>query len=265
MEEKILVKSDYFIRRTICLTVIVIIAFITIALPVLMGILISDNNNELIWGQAIQAYEKATKVNSEKISVCYHFRSYEGRIISGFDTHDHYYLRISCPLKYSSAVSFAMFCIQDAFQQRYSINFYVFCAICLFCPIALLVIYLWLKNYELVVTDKRVYGRAAFGKRVDLPIDSVSAIGTMWLKGISIATSSGKVAFLMIKNRDEIHKCVSDLLIDRQAKNNAPVTTIKQEIPQSNADELKKYKELLDMGVISQEEFDTKKKQLLGL
>ena len=35
--------------------------------------------------------------------------------------------------------------------------------------------------------------------------------------------------------------------------------------PVSNADELKKYKELLDSGVISQEEFDEKKKQLLGL
>ena len=33
----------------------------------------------------------------------------------------------------------------------------------------------------------------------------------------------------------------------------------------SYADELKKYKELLDLGVISQEEFDAKKKQLLGL
>lgn len=31
------------------------------------------------------------------------------------------------------------------------------------------------------------------------------------------------------------------------------------------ADELKKYKELLDGGVITQEEFDEKKKQLLGL
>lgn len=38
--------------------------------------------------------------------------------------------------------------------------------------------------------------------------------------------------------------------------NNAPV---------SSADELKKFKELLDMGVISQEEFEAKKKQLLGL
>lgn len=33
----------------------------------------------------------------------------------------------------------------------------------------------------------------------------------------------------------------------------------------SNADELLKYKELLDTGVITQEEFDAKKKQLLGL
>ena len=33
----------------------------------------------------------------------------------------------------------------------------------------------------------------------------------------------------------------------------------------SGADELKKYKDLLDNGVISQEEFDAKKKQLLGL
>ena len=33
----------------------------------------------------------------------------------------------------------------------------------------------------------------------------------------------------------------------------------------SPADEIKKYKELLDMGVISQEEFETKKKQLLNL
>ena len=35
--------------------------------------------------------------------------------------------------------------------------------------------------------------------------------------------------------------------------------------PISDADELKKFKELLDMGIISQEEFDAKKKQLLGL
>ena len=41
-------------------------------------------------------------------------------------------------------------------------------------------------------------------------------------------------------------------------------TTIVQQAS-SPAEELKKMKELLDMGIITQEEFDAKKKQLLGL
>lgn len=41
--------------------------------------------------------------------------------------------------------------------------------------------------------------------------------------------------------------------------------TQKQESQISLADEIKKFKELLDMGAITQEEFDAKKKQLLGL
>ena len=42
-----------------------------------------------------------------------------------------------------------------------------------------------------------------------------------------------------------------------------PAVQVVQQV--SSADELKKFKELLDMGIISQEEFDAKKKQLLGL
>ena len=44
---------------------------------------------------------------------------------------------------------------------------------------------------------------------------------------------------------------------------NAPVAPTAEAF--SAADELKKFKELLDMGVITQEEFDAKKKELLGL
>ncbi len=126
-------------------------------------------------------------------------------------------------------------------------------------------IYAWMRSYEMVVTDKRVYGKAAFGKRVDLPMDSVSAIGSKILKGIAVSTSSGKVSFLVIKNRDEIHKCVSDLLIDRQNRKDSAQTIVSVPATQSTTDELKKFKDLLDMGVITQEEFDAKKKQLLGL
>ena len=118
---------------------------------------------------------------------------------------------------------------------------------------------------SITVSNKRVYGSTTFGKRVDLPFDSISAVGVSAFKGIAIGTSSGRISFKGIGNRDEIHDVISKLLIERQQKATAPTTTIKQEIPQSQADELKKYKDLLDSGIITQEEFDAKKKQLLGL
>ena len=48
----------------------------------------------------------------------------------------------------------------------------------------------------------------------------------------------------------------------RASKNPKPTITTQAVSP---ADELKKFKELLDAGIITQEEFDAKKKQLLGL
>ena len=143
---------------------------------------------------------------------------------------------------------------------------FIFCLI----PIAALaliggLIYLWLRSYELTVTDKRIYGKVAWGKRVDLPVDSVSATATIRvLKGVSVSTSSGRISFRVIKNADEIYKVMNNLLIERQQeKVNA---TVAAAAPKSDeADQLKKYKDLLDSGVITQEEFDAKKKQLLGL
>jgi len=127
---------------------------------------------------------------------------------------------------------------------------------------AFYVVYLGMKKCELTVTDKRVYGSAMFGRRVDLPLDMINAVATSAGNGIAVTTASGAIKFLMIVNKDEIHKEISKLLVERQ---NKPAATIKQEMPQSNAEELKKYKDLLDGGTITQEEFDAKKRQLLGL
>ena len=126
------------------------------------------------------------------------------------------------------------------------------------------IVVLWLSKIELVISDKRVYGVAGFGKRVDLPLDSISAIGTGWLQSVHVTTASGSINFYLMPNYKDIHSMISKLLVERQQKPMS-ATTINQAVPQSTADELKKYKELLDSGVISQEEFDAKKKQLLGL
>lgn len=126
-------------------------------------------------------------------------------------------------------------------------------------------VYLWLRSYELTVTDKRIYGRVAWGKRVDLPVDSISATSTIkFLKGVTVATSSGKISFLVIKNAEEIYNTINKLIIERQQKKSNSVPIVSAPTI-DEADKLKKYKDLLDSGVITQEEFDAKKQQLLGL
>ena len=132
------------------------------------------------------------------------------------------------------------------------------CVLGVFLLVASITLFVYCNNCTICVTNKRVYGKASFGARVDLPIDSISAVGvlTIW-NGISVATSSGAIKFLYIKNADDIHKTLSNIIVNRQGK---VLST-----SSSSADELKKYKELFDDGTITQEEFDEKKKQLLGL
>ena len=62
-------------------------------------------------------------------------------------------------------------------------------------------------------------------------------------------------------NSSDISELTDDAFKAEQEKLNTPPNSASLSV----ADELKKFKELLDMGVISQDEFDAKKKQLLGL
>ena len=63
-------------------------------------------------------------------------------------------------------------------------------------------------------------------------------------------------------SRDLVSLTKEEYEAELKAKN-APAVSAAPAL--SSADELKKFKDLLDAGIISQEEFDAKKKQLLGL
>lgn len=128
-------------------------------------------------------------------------------------------------------------------------------------PLLILAIicYIWMNKCKIVVTDKRIYGKAAFGRRVDLPFDKISSVGTGIFKKLIVATSSGRICFYQLENLDDVFEAISARLIERQG------ISITEDVYKSGADELKKYKELLDNGVISQKEFETKKKQILDL
>ena len=62
--------------------------------------------------------------------------------------------------------------------------------------------------------------------------------------------------------QDQLQKVLTELQL---MENAVKRTTQPVKNTSSNADEIVKYKNLLDQGIITQAEFDAKKKQLLGL
>jgi hypothetical protein len=90
------------------------------------------------------------------------------------------------------------------------------------------------------------------------------------LEKITFFSSSGIVPKLMVSEGTLVHTYttvnnIDNILAAIKAGKSAPspeAISVKQ---QDTADELRKFKSLLDDGVITQEEFDAKKKQLLNL
>ncbi len=114
--------------------------------------------------------------------------------------------------------------------------------------------------FELTITESRVIGKLK-NNRVDLPINQISAIGTLAFNGISINTSSGKIEFPYLINREEVYNCLSELI----RRQNQPSNVISTQAVGTASEQLIELKKLLDSGIITEEEFDAKKKQLLGL
>ena len=130
--------------------------------------------------------------------------------------------------------------------------------------IVLLLYFKALAGCELTVTEHIVKGTSIGGKEVSLPLNQISAYTTIQRNStITVATSSGLTKFALIANYKEIGDVLSKLISKRNE--NSTKTEVKPEASGSNMDDLVNLKKLLDQGIITQEEFDAKKKQLLGL
>ena len=246
MEEKVLIQSKKFNVKKLFLVFVIIGAFLTVL------------NSVLLISEDMSYYNEEYVENShEHHRYCYKWSDdyyddlYDDGELNNEAKMDCYQVVYGNALAYGLGMFF---------------KWYLLTTLIPFAAMTVLggLIYLWLRSYELTVTDKRVYGKVQFGKRVDLPVDSVSATATIQLlKGVSVSTSSGKISFLAIKNANEIYSTINNLLIERQQKKENIVTKVEAKVDET--EQLAKYKELLDKGVITQEDFDAKKKQLLGL
>lgn len=146
---------------------------------------------------------------------------------------------------------------------QYMIAFLMGCMFFVLSLIAAL-IYWAHSKCEIVVTEKNVKGKALFGKEVVLPMYMISAYSTRkFLSVIAVATASGMTKFSCIKNYAEIGNVLSQKINERQ---DGTMKETHASAPKNDSmDDLIKLKALLDQGIITQEEFEAKKKQLLGL
>ena len=85
----------------------------------------------------------------------------------------------------------------------------------LICIGAFYIIHLYLFNNTMTVTDKRVYGKTAFGKRVDLPLTKISAVSCSPMGSIGVSTASGVINFYFLMNHEEIHRTITNLLLNK--------------------------------------------------
>lgn len=124
-------------------------------------------------------------------------------------------------------------------------------------------------NFAYAVTNKRIImaQQKAVGQvfqTVDIDNLNDVTMSTGMLMGV-ITIDTIKEKFNVAVNKQaaqSINKAIHDILFSLKQQKKAPTIT-SQSV--SSADELLKFKNLLDIGIITQEEFEQKKKQLLGL
>ncbi|MBQ4057332.1 MAG: SHOCT domain-containing protein [Lachnospiraceae bacterium] len=135
-------------------------------------------------------------------------------------------------------------------------------------PLTLISILAFVYSFKssIVVTDKRVYGVSTFGRRVDIPIQAISSAENGMIGCINIVAFSKKISFVALENNNEVCKVIWDLISEKDKQSNNKIVDVIQEDKNGlDIDDLRKYKSLLDDGIISQEEFEVKKQQILRL
>lgn len=125
-------------------------------------------------------------------------------------------------------------------------------------------------NFAYAITNKRILmaQKKAIGETLkivyldnlnDITLDSGFVLGKMTIDTTKEIFNVGLDKISAKAICAEAHNVIDKIKSYKTSK------TVSYSLPTSDADEILKFKTLLDSGIISQEEFDAKKKQLLGL
>ena len=133
----------------------------------------------------------------------------------------------------------------------------------------------------LVYEEKLIFQWATDKKVVDMVnVESVEfSPASMWTNGYLSVGIKGEIknsngvkgavnnlsSVIFFPKLNKVGEEIYNYLKQQIERNKKPEVVIQQVNNVSPADELRKYKELLDDGIITQDEFDAKKKQILGI
>lgn len=135
----------------------------------------------------------------------------------------------------------------------------------IFLAVVVYLIYFLISRCNITITDKNISGRTFWGKEVVLPIHMVSAYSISKIFSVvAITSASGSIKFPGIGNYEEIVEVLQELLNERQKRTETQENLSSQQNDSRNLDYLIKLKNLLDSGIITKEEYDAKKKEILG-
>ena len=125
------------------------------------------------------------------------------------------------------------------------------------------ILYFTAKNNKVILTNYKITGTYSRHLSLNIPIDSISSVSKGAFGSLCITCAGNKYSIIFVGNRDDFCSKLNDLLNKRTQQRIQPSPIIVNQ--QSNYEEIEKLKKLYDDGIITQEEFEIKKRQLLGL
>lgn len=128
----------------------------------------------------------------------------------------------------------------------------------------LLMVTLWYvadAQKSMSVDEDRILCKAGKKTTKEFLVKDVKSVELASLKGLKVTGNGIKYKINLLKNAEELKKAIMDAVTALPVESVMLTTSIAP----TSADELKKYKELFDNGVINEEEYNLKKKQLMNL
>jgi hypothetical protein len=120
---------------------------------------------------------------------------------------------------------------------------------------------------KLVITNKRIIGRKGilYPRKFEVPLDKISHIdiksgGVLIINFLGGSFFGGRIKFRNFRRLRQLQRAYATQL---DALQNAPLPNTSPVVDPSV--EIVKYKKLLDDGAITEDEYNAKKNQLLGI